>query len=100
MKGTENECEMSEREGIPGRELPEIATSNAQPQLVVRVTEPHKLVYRVREAAPMLSVSVNELRRMIHEGEIGFIKSEGGTFRVPLAAINRWIAEHITEPRS
>lgn len=78
----------------------EAMVTDVQSQIVVNVTEPHPLLMKIATAAPMLGMSRNAVRDLIRNREIGFVRSEGGVYRIPLSAINEWISRNIIEPQS
>ncbi|HEX6331008.1 MAG TPA: helix-turn-helix transcriptional regulator [Actinomycetota bacterium] len=55
--------------------------------------------YRIGEAAAMLGVRVETLRRWEREGKIRVTRSEGGQRLVPAAEVARVLGEHRRRPR-
>ena len=72
----------------------------AAAEVAPQTESPTQLVYGSRTAAKVMGIGIGELRRMVREGEIGHLKTAGGQYRVPRAAIETWIATHTIEPRA
>ncbi|CAN5267503.1 TOBE domain-containing protein [soil metagenome] len=58
----------------------------------------HDEVLRVGQAAAVLGVSVDTIRRWDEDGTIRVVRSEGGQRLVPVAEVNRIIAERGSAP--
>lgn len=57
---------------------------------------PDKFMYRIGEAAKLLSVHPTTVRRWIQEGKLQTIKTLGGHNRIPKGEIERLRNAHLT----
>lgn len=57
------------------------------------------LVVRTPEAARRLAMSEDDLRALLHAGEIDHYTTRGGHFRVPVVALEAYVARRCAEER-
>jgi excisionase family DNA binding protein len=59
---------------------------------------PERLAYRVSEAAEVVGVSRSKMYELIAAGIVPAVRI-GGSVRVPVEALKKWIAEQTAVPR-
>jgi excisionase family DNA binding protein len=52
---------------------------------------------RLDEAGQVLGVSLDQVRRMVRDGELGVIKLSPRVRRIPAGALDRWVQQRSNE---